>query len=390
MSQPRQKIAVVTGSRAEYGLLYWVLHDLRHQENVDLQLIVTGSHLSPEFGMTVHEIEHDGFTVHARVEMLLSSDTPGGTAKSMGLGIMGMSDALERLHPDIVLVLGDRFEILAAVQACLVHNIPVAHIAGGDTTEGAFDESIRHAITKMAHVHLVTNTLSAQRVLQMGEDPRHVHIVGSPGIDHLHRLTLLARPELESALGAPLGARNLLITFHPVTLEPLESERQFGELLAALDKAEASSTLWFTKPNADSGGRALASMLDTWAEQRKNRVRVHTSLGQLRYLSLMAHVDAVIGNSSSGLYEAPSFKVPTINLGDRQRGRLSAKSVIHCEPEGAHILAALAHARTLDCKDVVNPYGEGRSASLIVDVLTHLPPSQALLKKHFHLMGDLS
>ena len=388
MIEANRKIAVVTGSRAEYGLLYWMLHDLRAAPHVELQLIVTGMHLSPEFGLTVKEIERDGFVIARRVEMLLSSDTPGGIAKSMALGIIGMSDALEQLSPDVVLVLGDRFEILAAVQACLVHNIPVAHIAGGDTTEGAFDESMRHAITKMSHIHFVTNELSAQRVRQLGEDPRHVHVVGNPGLDHLKRLKLLDREALGESFGAPLAKRNLLITFHPVTLEPGESERQFGELLAALDCLDSETSLWFTRPNADTGGRALSAALDVWAAQRPQRVHVHSSLGQLRYLSLMAQVDAVVGNSSSGLYEAPSFHVPTVNIGDRQRGRLSTASVVNCAPERDAIAAAVAQALTLDCSAVVSPFGDGRAAARIVTVLADLPPRAELLKKHFHLIGD--
>ena len=385
MNAPR-KVAVVTGSRAEYGLLYWVLHDLRAAAGVELQLIVTGMHLSPEFGMTVNVIEKDGFAIARRVEMLLSSDTAGGVAKSMGLGVMGMSDALEQLRPDVVLVLGDRFEILAAVQACLVHNIPVAHIAGGDTTEGAFDESIRHAITKMAHVHFVTNELSARRVRQLGEDPRHVHVVGNPGLDHLKRMPLLDRAALADSLGAPLGARNLLITFHPVTLEPGESERQFGELLAALEATGDDTTLWFTRPNADTGGRAISALLDSWAAKHPARVHVHSSLGQLRYLSLMAQVDAVVGNSSSGLYEAPSFRIPTVNIGDRQRGRFATSSVLDCAPERFAIQATLVRALTLDCSAVVNPYGDGESSARIVSALAALPPRAELLKKHFHLI----
>ena len=383
-----RKVAVVTGSRAEYGLLYWVLHDLRTATGIELQLIVTGMHLSPEFGMTVNQIEKDGFTIARRVEMLLSSDTPGGVAKSMGLGVIGMSDALEQLRPDVVLVLGDRFEILAAVQACLVHNIPVAHIAGGDTTEGAFDESIRHAITKMAHVHFVTNELSARRVRQLGEDPRHVHVVGNPGLDHLKRQPLLDRAALADALGAPLGVRNLLVTFHPVTLEPGESERQFGELLAALETTGDDTTLWFTRPNADTGGRAISARLDAWAAERPRRAHVYASLGQLRYLSLMAQADAVVGNSSSGLYEAPSFRIPTLNIGDRQRGRLATTSVLDCAPERGAIQAALARAASLDCRQVVNPYGDGHTAGRIVAALQALPSRDALLKKHFHLIED--
>ena len=386
MSETRRKVAVVTGSRAEYGLLYWVLHDLRAAPGIELQLIVTGMHLAPEFGLTVKEIERDGFEIARRVEMLLSSDTPGGVAKSIGLGVMGMSDAFEQLRPDVVLVLGDRFEILAVAQTCLVHNIPLAHIAGGDTTEGAFDESIRHAITKMAHMHFVTNELSARRVRQLGEDPRHVHVVGNPGLDHLTRLQLLDRDRLGESLGAPLAKRNLLITFHPVTLEPGESERQFGELLAALDTLDDDTALWFTRPNADTGGRALSAALDAWAATHAGRAHVHVSLGQLRYLSLMAQVDAVVGNSSSGLYEAPSFRVPTVNIGDRQRGRLSTASVIGCAPQQAAIERAIAQALTLDCSDVVNPYGDGHASARIISALQALPPRVELLKKHFHLI----
>lgn len=386
MSPARKKIGVVTGSRAEYGLLYWILHDLRADPDIDLQLIVTGMHLAPEFGLTVNEIERDGFEISRRVDMLLCSDTPGGVAKSIGLGVIGMSDALEQLLPDVVLVLGDRFEILAAAQVCLVHNIPLAHIAGGDTTEGAFDESIRHAITKMAHVHFVTNELSARRVRQLGEDPQHVHVVGSPGLDHLKRLKLLSREALGEALGAPLAARNLLITFHPITLEPAESERQFGELLTALDSVSDETALWFTRPNADTGGRALSAALDAWAAPRSGRVRVHTSLGHLLYLSLMAQVDAVVGNSSSGLYEAPSFQVPTVNIGDRQRGRLSAASVIDCAPYRADIEGAITRAMTFDCHAVVNPYGDGDASALIISILRAMPHRADLLKKHFHLI----
>lgn len=384
MTQAR-KIAVVTGSRAEYGLLYWVLRDLQAAPDLELQLIVTGMHLSPEFGMTVRQIEQDGFAIARRVEMLVSSDTPGGIAKSMALGLIGMSDAIEACRPDVMLVLGDRFEILAAAQTALLHNVPLAHIAGGDTTEGAFDESIRHAITKMAHLHLVTNELSARRVRQLGEDPATVLVTGSPGLDHLQRLPLLERGALEAALDAPLGKRNLLVTFHPVTLEPEEGVRQQDELLAALAELPQDTVLWFTRPNADTGGRSLAQALDKWATGRAN-VRVFSSLGQLRYLSLMAQVDAVVGNSSSGLYEAPSFHVPTVNIGDRQRGRLAPESVIQCEPERAAIAAALEQTASMDCAAVVNPYGDGHSAPRIVAAVRALAENGGSLKKTFHLL----
>ncbi len=387
----RRRICVVTGSRAEYGLLYWLLRALRDADDLELQLVVTAMHLAPEFGHTVDVVVADGFEIARRVEMLLASDTPGGTAKSMALGLIGLSDALEQLRPDVVLVLGDRFEMLVVAQACLVHAIPVAHIAGGDTTEGAFDESIRHAITKMAHVHMVTNELSAQRVRQLGEDPAHVHVVGSPGLDFLKRQPRLDRPALESALGATLGSRNLLVTFHPVTLEPGASEAQLHELLRALDAQSEETVCWLTRPNADAGGRALAAALDVWAaQQRPGRAHVYASLGQLRYLSLMSQVDAVVGNSSSGLYEAPSLGVPTVNIGDRQRGRLAAASVVHCAPDRSSIEQAIARATSLDCRAVVNPYGDGESSARIIEILRLLPPTAELLKKRFHHMEAVS
>jgi UDP-N-acetylglucosamine 2-epimerase (non-hydrolysing)/GDP/UDP-N,N'-diacetylbacillosamine 2-epimerase (hydrolysing) len=383
----RRRIAVVTGSRAEYGLLYWPIHDLLEAGDLELQLIVTGMHLAPEFGLTVRDIEDDGIPISARVDMLVSSDSAGGVAKSMALGLIGFSDAIERLRPDAMLLLGDRFEILAAAQAAMVHNLPIVHIAGGDTTEGAFDEAIRHAVTKMAHVHLVTNELARRRVIQMGEDPGRVQVVGSPGLDHLRRRPLLDRAALEASLGSPLGARNALITFHPVTLEPGEGLQQQDELLAVLEALPDDWMLWFTLPNADTGGRALAAALQAWAQERP-RARVFASLGQLRYLSLMREADVVIGNSSSGLYEAPSFRVPTVDIGDRQRGRLAAASVLHCAPERAEIRAALDRALALDCATVENPYGDGRASARIVEALRAMPPAGQLLKKSFHMIGE--
>jgi UDP-N-acetylglucosamine 2-epimerase (non-hydrolysing)/GDP/UDP-N,N'-diacetylbacillosamine 2-epimerase (hydrolysing) len=348
-------------------------------------------HLSPEFGSTEKQIEADGFVISRRVEMLVSSDTAGGVCKSIGLGVIGMSDALESLQPDVVVVLGDRFEILAAAQACLVHNIPLAHIAGGDTTEGAFDESIRHAITKMAHLHLVTTDDARRRVCQLGEDPARVVVVGSPGLDHLKRQRLLDTAALEAALEAPLGTTNVLVTFHPVTLEPGESTRQLAELCAVFDDVLAGRNtvlgdnvvVWCTRPNADTGGRALIAALDAWASLHPDRVRVFTSLGQLRYLSLMSHCDVVVGNSSSGLYEAPSFQIPTVDIGDRQRGRLAASSVIRCEPTRHAIGEALQRALALDCSTVTNPYGDGETSAQILAQLRALPERRALLKKHF-------
>ena len=380
-----RRICVVTGSRAEYGLLHWVLHDLRDDPAFELQLVATGMHLAHAFGHTVDEIEHDGFAIDRKVEMLVAGDSPAAIARSIGLGVIGMTDALEQLRPEIVLVLGDRFEIFAAAQACLVQTIPLAHIAGGDTTEGATDEAMRHAITKMAHVHFATNAESAGRLRQLGEDPAQIHVVGSPGLDHLRRRPLLDRAALAQALGAPLGRRNLLVTFHPVTLDARGGLAEFDALVQALDAVDAETTLWCSRPNADTGGGAIAARLDAWAAQRPGRVRVFASLGQLRYLSLMAQVDAVVGNSSSGLYEAPSFGVPTVDIGERQRGRLAAASVLHCEATADAISAALARAlATGRRRDIVNPYGDGDSARRIVDVLRRLPAPSSLLQKTFH------
>lgn len=376
------RICVVTGSRAEYGLLYWVLHDIRASKLLDLQLIATGTHLEPGFGMTIDQIEADGFIVDRRVFIDLSDDSASGTARAMARALAGVSDALEGLAPDAMLVLGDRFEIMAAVQAAMLHRVPVIHIAGGDTTEGAFDEAIRHAITKMSHVHLTTNAASAARVAQMGELVSHIHSVGSPGLDHLRRRPLMTRADLEESLGARLGAQNALITFHPVTLEADRGASQFQALLDALDDLPDGFVKWITRPNADPGNHGISDVLDRWSKGRAD-VHIYTSLGQARYLALMSLSDLVIGNSSSGLYEAPSFRIPTVDVGDRQGGRLAAKSVIRAEPTAAAIRTAIEAALSMDCSDVVNPYGDGHSAGRIVSVLENLPAREVLLHKVF-------
>jgi len=382
----RRRICVVTGSRADYGLLRWVINDLHADPEIELQLVATGMHLSPEFGSTWQEIVRDGYPITERVEILEPSDTPAAVCRAIGRGVAGFGGVLGQLRPDFMLVLGDRFEIFAAAQAAMVNNIPIAHIAGGDTTEGAIDEAMRHCITKMAHLHLVTNESSAHRVVQMGEDPTMVRVVGSPGLDNLRRLPLLDRESLAAELGAPLRARNLLITFHPVTLEPEGSSRQVAALLDALDALGSEVGLFFTKSNADAGGRQLAGIIDAWIVSRPN-ARVFASLGQRIYLSLMSHVDAVVGNSSSGLYEAPSLHIPTVDIGDRQRGRLAADSVIHCEATKEAISAALAAASARDCSQTVNPYGDGRSAGRIVSAVKSVAQPEALLKKRFHTPG---
>ena len=381
-----RKICVVTGTRADYGLLYPVMQKIDDDLEFQLQIIATGMHLSPEFGLTYKVIEEDGFKIDYKVETLLSSDTAVGTAKAMGLGVIGFADALSKLQPNLVILLGDRFEVLPAVQAALVAKIPLAHIAGGDTTEGAFDEAIRHSITKMSHLHFVTNELSAKRVRQMGENPKHVFNVGSPGLDYINHMELLNKRALENALGFKFKEKNLLITCHPETLEKSSSSDIFRELLDALEELGGEVGFIFTMPNADTGGRSLIKMVDQFVSEHSN-AKAYTSLGQLLYLSAMANVDVVVGNSSSGLYEAPSFKVPAVNIGDRQKGRLKASSVIDCEPKAEKIKSMIQDAFKMDCSDVVNPYGEGNSSEKILSILKEFTDYKMLLKKSFHMMG---
>jgi len=379
-----RKICVVTGTRAEYGLLRWVMEGIRKSTELELQLIATGMHLSPEFGMTVEVIEEDGFKIDRKVEMLLSSDTAVGVTKSMGLGMIGFADALAELKPDLMLVLGDRYEIFAVAASAMIARIPIAHLHGGETTEGAFDEAIRHSITKMSHLHFVAAEEYRRRVIQLGELPEHVFNVGGLGIDNILRLKLLSRDELEEALNFKLEKRNLLITFHPVTLEQNTSAQQMDELLAAL--AELKDTgLIFTMPNADTEGHVLFRKIEAFCAQH-SQACVFKSLGQLRYLSCINNVDAVIGNSSSGLLEVPSFKKGTINIGDRQTGRLKAASVIDCQPERKSISLAISRLYTSAFQatllKVENPYGNGGASESILSILKD-HSFETLLKKSF-------
>ena len=379
----RKKIAVVTGSRAEFGILHWVIADIRDDPELELALFVTGSHLAAAHGNTVREIEEAGFPVAARVPINLHDDSAEGIALSMGLCLTGMVKEFGETAPDIVVLLGDRFEIFAAAQAAMLLRIPIAHIAGGDVTEGAIDDAMRHSITKMAHLHFATNAESAERIAAMGEQPDRVFVTGSPALDHLHRTPLLDEPELEQSLGAPLGTRNFLLTFHPVTLEWDYGLGQLDNLLSVLDaRLEAEDRLWITRSNADSGGKAINDRLDDWCSARDN-THIYTSLGQSRYFSLLAKADAAIGNSSSGLYEAPSFGTPTVNIGNRQGGRLVANSVFSCEPDSESVDAALTCALAFDRASAYNPYGDGRSSARIVSALKEAPPSRQLLHKRF-------
>lgn len=320
-----RKICVVTGTRAEYGQLRRLLSLIQSDKDCVLQLVVTGMHLSPEFGLTYRQIESDGFEIDRKVVMLMSSDSPTGIAKSMGIGILGFADAFEELKPDLIVLLGDRFEILAAASAALIARIPVAHIHGGESTEGLIDEAIRHSVTKMSHLHFVATEEYRRRVTQLGEQPDRVFLVGGLGVDCLKDMELLDLSELEESLGFRLKRRNFLITFHPVTLDSASVGLQMQELLNALSEQQETGLI-FTMPNADTEGRVLIDMIKGFVSQNPEFAIAHTSLGQHRYYSCMAHVDAVIGNSSSGLAEAPSFKTATINIGDRQRGRLQAKA----------------------------------------------------------------
>lgn len=382
-----KKICVVTGSRADYGLLRLLMRRIHDAPELMLQLIVTGMHLSPEFGLTYCEIEADGFRIDRKVEMLTSSDTVVGVAKSMGLGLIGFADALSELKPDMIVVLGDRFEIFSAVSAALIARIPVAHLHGGETTEGAFDESLRHSITKMSYLHFTATEEYRQRVIQLGEHPERVFVVGGLGVDVIKNIKLLERTDLEASLGFKFKKKNLLVTFHPVTLENATAPDQMAELLEAL--AELKDTqLIFTQPNSDTDGRALIKMLDNFCMQHSH-AHVYVSLGQLRYLSCISLVDGVVGNSSSGLLEVPSFGKATINIGDRQKGRLQAESVINCAPERNSITAALKKLYSPDFQaglnKVRNPYGEGGASEKILTTIKHYEVQDSTQKAFYDL-----
>ncbi|MBI5887055.1 MAG: UDP-N-acetylglucosamine 2-epimerase (hydrolyzing) [Deltaproteobacteria bacterium] len=383
---PRRRICVVTGTRAEYGLLSRLMAELKADPGLELQVIATGAHLAPEFGLTYRVIEEDGFTIDARVEMLLSSDTPVGIAKSIGLGVIGMADALARLAPDIMVVLGDRYEILAAAQAAMAARIPIAHIHGGESTEGAIDEAVRHAVTKMSHLHFVAAEPYAKRVVQLGEDPSRVFNFGAPGIDNIKRLKLLSKAELEASIGFELGAKSLLVTYHPVTLSKDGAEGPLCELFTALDRFPEAKVI-ITSPNADAGGRSMAALIEGYAAKNPKRVKAVTSLGQLRYLSAMSLADALVGNSSSGIIEAPAFKKPAVNIGERQHGRLKASSVIDCAETADAIAGAIKKAVSPEFKATlgatVSLYGDGNASMRIKDCLRDVDLGD-ILRKKFH------
>ena len=379
----KRKICVVTGTRAEYGLLQPIMQAIKEDQVLELQLVVTGMHLSPEFGLTYKTIEDDDFEISEKIEILLSSDTSIGVAKAIGLATISFSETLDRLKPDFIMVLGDRFELLAVAQVALVSRIPIVHLAGGDVTEGAFDEAIRHSITKMSQLHFVTNKESEKRVHQLGEDPENIHLVGNPGLDHLNSLKLMEKNELEKSLRYSFKSKNILVTFHSVTLDNVPSVNSFSALLEALDSLGEDIGIIFTRPNSDTEGRQLIKMLDEYVEDRSNCI-AYTSLGQLRYLSTVALVDVVVGNSSSGILEVPSLKTATVNIGDRQKGRLRADSIIDCEPITENIKESIQQAFKLDCSTVVNPYGDGNTTERVLKVLREINHPERLIKKHFY------
>ena len=380
-----RKICVITGTRAEYGLLSHLMKMIQEDPDLDLQIIATNMHLSPEFGLTFREIENDGFIINKKVEMLLSADTSSSIAKSLGLGIIGFADAIQDLSPDLIVILGDRYEMLGAASTALFFQIPVAHISGGDVTEGVYDDAIRHSITKMSHLHFTTTEEYRNRVIQLGEEPERVFNVGSIGLDNIRHLQLLSREDLERSIGFKISKKTYMVTYHPVTLEYMTAREQFSALLRALDETDAH--IIFTKPNSDSDGRIIASMIDEYVNCHSDRSVAFTSLGYLRYLSALQYVDGVIGNSSSGIVEVPSFGIPTLDIGARQKGRLAASSVLHCEASYEAIAAGLSMIATntvkASAKNTKNPYEKSDTTENIWKIIKNYP-LENIIKKHFY------
>lgn len=382
------KICVITGSRAEYGLLYWLLKEIVADDYFELQLIVTGMHLSPEFGLTYKIIEEE-FKISKKIEILLSSDTPVGISKSMGLANIAFAESYDELKPDMIVVLGDRYEIFSAVSMAMIAQIPIVHIAGGETTEGAFDESIRHSITKMAHLHFTTTQEYRNRVIQLGESPDKVFNVGSLGIENIKRLKLLSKSDFEESINFKLNKKNLLVTYHPVTLEKDTAKGQFQAILDALDELKDTNII-FTKSNSDTDGRVINQMCEEYVKINSSKSICFESLGQLRYLSALQYVDAVVGNSSSGIAEAPSFGIGTINIGDRQKGRIKVSSIIDCEPTQESIRKAFKKLYSDEFQNnlsnIQNPYGDGIVSKKILQTIKSTN-FENILKKKFYDIG---
>lgn len=384
----KRKICVVTGTRAEYGLLYWLMKRINEESSLELQIVVTGMHLSPEFGLTVNQIERDGFLINEKTEMLLSSDTPIAITKSIGLGIISFADTFSRLSPDIIVVLGDRFEIFAASQAAMIMRIPIAHIHGGELTEGLIDDPIRHSITKMAHMHFTASEEYKNRVIQMGEQPDTVYNVGTLGIEGIKNIKCLSKEELSKSVHLALN-KFFLITLHPTTLQNSTAEIQIQTLLNALDEFPQYQVI-FTKTNADTDGRIINQYIEEYVKKNSHRTCVYDSLGQLRYLSAIKHCELVIGNSSSGLLEVPFFRKPTVNIGLRQRGRLKAESVIDCSFDVNEINNAIKKGLSLEFREKIKTipmvYGEGKTSEKIVEILKERNLDNIIIKRFYDLM----
>ena len=383
-----RKICVVTSTRAEYGLLYWLLKEIKADSELKLQLIVTGVHLSPEFGLTYKEIEKE-FKIDKKIEILSSSHTSLDICAEMARVYEKFAPALAELKPDILVLLGDRYEIFGVAGVASIMQIPIAHIHGGETTQGAFDEAFRHSITKMSHIHFAATNEYANRIIQLGEDPSRVFNVGGPGIENIKKLNLLNKDEFEKSIKFKLAKKNILITFHPVTLENSSAREQFNELLNALDELEETNFI-FTKANSDTDGDVINKMIDEYVSENPQKAVAFASLGQLRYLSAIKFVDIVLGNSSSALLEVPSFKKATINIGDRQKGRARASSVIDVRPVKEEILAAIKRAFSKEfeqtLKDTINPYDGGNPSKKMVKILKEIK-LEGILKKKFYDIG---
>lgn len=381
-----KSITVLTATRAEYGLLSPIIHALKACGSFEVRVVVTGAHLSPEFGLTYREIEKEGIEIDRKIEILLSSDTPSAISKSMGMALIGFADYFAERRPDALVVLGDRYETLSVCCAAMNARIPIIHLYGGETTEGAVDEVIRHAITKLSYLHLTSTEEYRKRVIQLGESPDRVFTVGAIGIENAMKKKLLSKQELADSLGLALERPYAVITFHPVTLENNSAKQQCRELLKALDIHPEMDYI-ITKANADADGRIINKMLDDYSLTHDN-VSVYESLGAVRYLSAVKYACMAIGNSSSGLLEVPSFKIPTVNIGDRQKGRLKAASVIDCGPKAEEISQSIERAQTIEfqeiCETVTNPYGDGDTSKKVVDVIVNMMSSEIDLKKKFY------
>ena len=387
----KRKICVVTGSRAEYGLLYWLIKEVESDPDLELQLIVTGMHLSSEFDLTYKEIEKD-FKIHKKIDMHLSLDTSEGISRSMGIAQTYLSEAYKELKPDIIVVLGDRYEIFSAASAAMIAKIPIAHIHGGEITEGSWDDTIRHCITKMSHLHFTAAEEYYKRVIQLGEEPSRVFNVGGTGIENIKRLKLLSREELEKSINFKFNIKNALVAFHPTTLESKTSKKQFHELLLSIDELENTNII-FTKSNSDTDGRIINQLINEYTSKNLDKSLGIASLGQLNYLSTLQYIDFIIGNSSSGLLEAPSFKIGTINIGDRQKGRIKAESVIDCLPDKKDIEKAIKKIYSNEfqkkLKNMNNPYenrdGDSYASQKIVKVLKTVSLDDILKKAFFDM-----